>query len=85
MVYSKEKDDDIKIVADIIVNKEFIEAKFKDEPKTKEEIKEIIWQEVKKINQTLVSYKHITEINIREKEFEKTTTLKIKRYLDIKK
>ena len=85
MVYSKEKGDDIKIVADIIVNQEFIDAKFKDEPKTKEEIKEIIWQEVKQINQTLVSYKHITEINIREKEFEKTTTLKIKRYLEIKK
>ena len=85
MVYSKEKGDDIKIVADIIVNQEFIDAKFKDEPKTKEEIKELIWQEVKRINQTLVSYKHITEINIREKEFEKTTTLKIKRYLEIKK
>ena len=85
MVYSKDKDDDIKIVADIIVNQEFIEAKFKDNPKTKEEIKEIIWDEVKRINQTLVTYKHITEINIREKEFEKTTTLKIKRYLEIKK
>ena len=85
MVYSKEKGDDIKIVADIIVNKEYLEAKFKGEVKTKEDIKEIIWQEVKKINQTLVSYKHITEINIREKEFEKTTTLKIKRYLEIKK
>ena len=85
MVYSKEKGDDIKIVADIIVNQEFIDAKFKDEPKTKEEIKELIWQEVKKINQTLVPYKHITEINIREKDFEKTTTLKIKRYLEIKK
>ena len=85
MVYSKDKGDDIKIVADIIVNQEFIDAKFKDTPKTKEEIKEIIWQEVKRINQTLVSYKHITEINIRETEFEKTTTLKIKRYLEIKK
>lgn len=85
MVYSKEKGDDIKIVADIIVNQEFIDAKFKDSPKTKEEIKEIIWNEVKRINQTLVSYKHITEINIREKDFEKTTTLKIKRYLEIKK
>ena len=84
MVYSKDKDDDIKIVADIIVNQEFVDAKFKDEPKSKEEIKEIIWDEVKRINQTLVSYKHITEINIREKEFEKTTTLKIKRYLEIK-
>lgn len=85
MVYSKEKGDDIKIVADIIVNQEFIDAKFKDSQKTKEEIKEIIWNEVKRINQTLVSYKHITEINIREKDFEKTTTLKIKRYLEIKK
>ena len=85
MVYSKEKDDDIKIVADIIINQEFIDAKYKDESKSKEEIKELIWQEVKKINQTLVSYKHITEINIREKEFEKTTTLKIKRYLELKK
>lgn len=85
MVYSKQKEDDIKIVADIIINKEFIDAKFKDSPKTKEEIKEIIWQEVKRINQTLVSYKHITEINIRENDFEKTTTLKIKRYLEAKK
>jgi len=85
MVYSKDKGDDIKIVADIIVNQEFIDAKFKEEPKTKEQIKELIWEEVKRINQTLVSYKHITEINIREKEFEKTTTLKIKRYLEIKK
>ena len=85
MVYSKAKGDDIKIVADIIVNQEFIDAKFKDEPKTKEEIKDIIWQEVKQINQTLVSYKHITEINIRETEFAKTTTLKIKRYLEINK
>ena len=85
MVYSKQKGDDIKIVADIIVNQEYIDAKFKNEPKTKDEIKDIIWQEVKKINQTLVSYKHITQINIREKEFEKTTTLKIKRYLEIKK
>ncbi len=84
MVYSKSKGDDIKIVADIIVDKEYIEKLFKDSPKTKEEIKDIIWKEVKRMNQTLVPYKHITEINIREKEFEKTTTLKIKRYMELK-
>ena len=84
MVYTKAKDNDVKIVADLILNKEFIENRYKDAPKTPEEIKEIVWNEVKKINQTLVTYKHITEINIREKEFEKTTTLKIKRYLELK-
>ena len=38
-------------------------------------------KEVKKANSELVSYKHVKEIKIREKELEKTTTLKIKRYL----
>lgn len=71
-------------MADLILNKEYIEQKFKNDPKTPEEIKEIVWKEVKNINQTLVIYKHITEINIRDKEFEKTTTLKIKRYVELK-
>lgn len=84
MVYSVPKNDDILIVADLILDAEFIEEKFGKDAKTAEEIKQIVWEEVKKINQSLVSYKHIREINIREKEFEKTTTLKIKRYLEHK-
>jgi len=82
MVYSIPKNDDILIVADLILDSEFIEEKFGKDTKTQEEIKQIVWEEVKSINQSLVSYKHIREINIREKEFEKTTTLKIKRYLE---
>lgn len=84
MVYLKPEKDDLVLSAEIRVNKEFIENKFKDNPKTDEEIKQLIWEEVKKINQNLVIYKHIKEINIREKEFEKTTTMKIKRYLEKK-
>jgi len=84
MVYSIPKNDDILIVADLILDSEFIEEKFGKETKTKDELKQIVWEEVKNINQSLVSYKHIREINIREKEFEKTTTLKIKRYLEHK-
>lgn len=84
MVYSRKTKDDIEVVADIILDKEYIEEKFKNEPKTQEEIKKIVWNDVKKINESLVSYKHIKNINIREKEFEKTTTMKIKRYLEQK-
>lgn len=83
MVYLKGENDDSKLVADLILNKEYIENKLPD--KTPEEIKQIVWEEVKKINRNMVIYKHITEINIREKEFEKTTTLKIKRYIELKK
>jgi len=37
---------------------------------------------VKKANNKLVLEKHIRDIEIRDKEFEKTTTMKIKRYLE---
>ena len=80
LVYGKEENNDVVITADIRLNTEYIEEKWKDNPKTLEELKQIIWEEVKKINNNLVSYKHVKEINIREKEFEKTTTMKIKRY-----
>lgn len=85
LVYLKpDKDDDLMLCAEIRANKELIEERFKDNPKTDEQIKQLIWEEVKKINKGLVIYKHIKEINIREKEFEKTTTMKIKRYLEKK-
>ena len=84
MVYGKKDKDDVKLAAELVLDNDYIEEKFKDTPKTQEEIKKIVWEEVKKINQELVSYKHVKEINIRENEFKKTTTMKIKRYLEVK-
>ena len=84
MVYGKKDKDDVKLAAEIVLDNDYIEEKFKDNPKTKEELKQIVWEDVKKINQELVSYKHVKEINIRDTEFKKTTTMKIKRYLEVK-
>ncbi len=82
MVYGKDSKDDIKLAAELVLDDNYIENKFKDNPKTEDEIKKIIWEDVKMINSGLVSYKHIKEINIRKTEFKKTTTMKIKRYLE---
>lgn len=52
---------------------------------TDEEIKEIIWPKIKEVNKKLTSYKAIKNLEIKHDEFEKTTTMKIKRYAEIKK
>ena len=49
--------------------------------KTEKEYKEKIWKEIKEINKKLPDFKHIKKIEITTKEFEKTTTQKIKRYM----
>ena len=47
---------------------------------TKEEIWKVISDVVSSVNKRLPNYKHIKSFIIRDKEFEKTTTQKIKRY-----
>ncbi len=51
------------------------------EGKTDEEIEKIIHDEVMNINKTLPSFKHMTEVEVRHEEFEKTSSRKIKRFL----
>ena len=55
---------------------------FKGSVPTKEEIKKIISDVVSSVNSKLPNYKHIKGFVIRDKEFDKTTTQKIKRYGD---
>ena len=52
---------------------------------SEEEIRNIIWQDIKKINKTLPKYKYIKNLIITDKPMIKTTTQKIKRYEEIKK
>jgi len=44
-------------------------------------INKVISDEIKKINKELASFKQVKKFYLREKEFEKTTTQKIKRHL----
>lgn len=50
--------------------------------KSKEKIQEYFSNEIKTINRTLPQYKYIKGILLYEKEFTKTTTRKIKRYIE---
>ena len=82
-VYGKPEDDgDYKICAKIVYDEELVEEVFgtKDE----KELKEKIWQEVKKMNKTMPAYKYVREISITNKELIKTTTQKVKRFEEIK-
>lgn len=82
LVYGKQSNNDIILSVQVIVDKDHINSAF-PEGKTDEEIRNIIWEEIRKVNDKLVIYKRIKNLEIREKEFEKTTTLKIKRYKEI--
>ncbi|MCL5030453.1 MAG: AMP-binding protein [Bacteroidetes bacterium] len=77
-----EKHDEI-IAAQIVVDAEsLIEySEVNDVKITDELIKNIVGQVVKEVNKELPLYKQIKKFYIRDKEFEKTTTQKIKRYL----
>jgi long-chain acyl-CoA synthetase len=84
LVYGEkdEKHDEI-IAVQIFTDAEaFIEYSEKQNVKiTPELIESVISEEVKKVNSLLPQYKQIRKTFIRETEFEKTTTQKIKRYL----
>lgn len=78
----KENDDETYINAQIYPNISAITEYLKGSVPTKEEIWKIVSDAVAGVNKKLPNYKHIKSFVIRDKEFEKTTTQKIKRYGD---
>ncbi len=82
-VYGKpENDGDYKICAKIVYDSELVEEIYGTT--NEDELKEKIWQEVKKVNKTMPAYKYIREITITKEDLIKTTTQKIKRFEEIK-
>ena len=86
MVYGKEeeKGKELTITARVIPNYDEIKSKYNKEL-SDEEIYNIIWNKIKEVNRELTTYKAIKKLEIKKDEFEKTTTMKIKRFAEIKK
>lgn len=81
LVYGKEGEGtgEIEVAAEIYPDMEKICEELKTDNPTEEQIRKLIENEVYKVNKSLVLYKYIRYFTIRDVEFEKTTTKKIKR------
>ena len=86
MVYGKEVEGEKELIitAKVIPNYEVIEEKY-GKDLNDEEVYKIIWDKVKEVNKELTSYKAIKKLEIKHGDFVKTTTMKIKRFEEIKK
>lgn len=84
IVYSRDKSKtDTVLCAKIVYNKDNIIEHFGD--KTEKEYEKLVWEDIKNINKELPTFKHIKEIILTDKPLEKTTTQKVKRYVELKK
>ena len=70
------------VCAQILPNLEAIREKFELVSASKDELMKIFNEVIKNVNKRMPLYKHIRQFTIREKEFVKTTTHKIKRYVE---
>ncbi len=79
---SKEDKNDIKLSVKIVYDKEVAKEKHPDA--TEDDLRKIMWQQIKEINKTFPPYKYIKNMILTDKELIKTTTQKIKRNEEIK-
>jgi len=83
LVWGKDSEDgkDTLISANIKVDEEAITEAL-GENHTDEQVLDLLWKEVDKINEELPFFKRIKKMSIRKRDFEKTTGKKIKRFVD---
>ena len=67
----------------LVYDEEQIKENFGD--KTLKEYEDLIWEDIKEINQTLPVFKRIKELIITTEPLEKTTTQKTKRFKEFEK
>lgn len=81
MVYGDGEGTNMSVCAIVTLDEEELKAFYGDDMPDKKTIKTKIWEGIKAINDKMVSYKAVKNLKVRDKDFEKTTTMKIKRFL----
>ena len=79
-----EKDkNDLKLSVKIVYDTNVAKEKYPD--CSEEDLKKIIWEQIKEINKTFPPYKYIKNMILTDQELIKTTTQKVKRHEEIKR
>lgn len=74
---------DVKLSVKAVYDDEVIKEKYSD--KSEDELKDILWSNIKEINTTFPKYKHIKNLITTHEELIKTTTKKVKRYEELER
>lgn len=77
------RDGDLTLSVEVCYDKDYIKKQFGEI--TEEEIKEKIWNWVKEVNKTMPKYKYVKKLVLTDEDLVKTTTLKIKRNIEMEK
>ena len=82
---AKKKDaKELIITARVVPNYDVIAERY-GKDLSDEKIYDIIWDKIKEVNKKLTGYKAVKSLEIKKNEFEKTSTMKIKRYKELNK
>lgn len=85
LVYGEDDENDTVLSAVVTLDEDYIKETYGDNRPDDRTLKEIIFERIKEINKKMVSYKAVKRLNIRKQDFVKTTTMKIKRFLESNK
>ena len=85
LVFGEETKDDTVLSAVVTLDEEYLKETYGKNIPDIAKLKEIIWEKIKGLNKKMVSYKAVKNLKIRTTDFAKTTTMKIKRFLDSNK
>ena len=80
---NEQDENDITLSVKVVYNKEIVNEKYSNS--SEEDLRKLIWEQIKEINKTFPPYKYIKNMILTDEELIKTTTKKVKRNEEMKK